>query len=343
VIYDRFLIEEQFGWRVEENSPNTIRILDTIDIHFLRRSRERLLKAGAELHQIANCQLDQLISEDTYRELSSIYRSDSVLLVSDYEMELLTHQFNISPERLFLNRFHYPEMKETPSFEERENFIFIGNFRHAPNLDAVHWLRKVIWPLIKKELPGAQVHIYGAYPSREAMSLTQKSLDFYVKGPAENQFETLQKYRVNLAPLRFGAGIKGKVSDGWWCGTPVVTTEIGAEGMTENLSFGGEVSNDPIDFCKKAVTLYQDRSIWKNHQSFGKKIIRELYSKEQNSQEIIQHLISIHGRISEMRRSNIIGSMLQYNLCRSTKYFSKWIEEKTKGANQSSLPSLLSS
>lgn len=329
VIFDRFIMEEQFGWRIEEHSPKTVRVLDTSDLHFLRRAREEALKRGCSLEDVKNCDFD-LITESTLRELGSILRSDTALIISDFELNLLISQFQIHPKHLLLSRFMYPPPDPSPDFESRSDFMMIGNFRHAPNTDGIRWFRKEIWPLIRKSLPSVNVHIYGAYPPKEMMELTDRKTGFIVEGPVESQFEVLKKHRINLAPLRFGAGIKGKITDGWSCGTPVITTPIGAEGMCDDLPFAGEVALSPEEFAQKAVTLYQNEEIWNAHQKSGYTILERLYTRDAFASPLINHLISLKMSLETKRKNNLMGAILRHHLHKSTKYFSKWIEIKNQ-------------
>lgn len=335
VLFDRFITEEQFGWRVEENSPESVRILDTQDLHFLRRAREAALKKGVHLEQIREASdelIRELSEEDLIRELSSIYRSDLTLVISSFELNLLISRYAVPSEMLLLQRLSYPVHLsiELPSFEERRGFVSIGNFRHPPNADAVLWLKTEIWPKIRELLPDAEVHLYGAYPSRESMALTDSSQGFWVKGPAVDQYETLRKYRVLLAPLRYGAGIKGKISDAWSVGTSVVTTPIGAEGMTDSqdLNWAGEIAQNPEEFAQVAVELYQNPSLWAERQTAGFETLRKYYNSALNGRILIGALQSVWRDLGDRRRRNLIGSMLRLNLHRSTKYFSRWIELK---------------
>jgi hypothetical protein len=141
---------------------------------------------------------------------------------------------------------------------------------------------------------------------------------------------------VNLAPLRFGAGIKGKITDGWWSGTPVITTPIGAEGMSESHPWGGETCSTAEDFAARAVSLYCDEPQWKQGHQNGLYLIRKIYSDEENSKSLIQHLRSLRAGLHQRRKLNLIGSILRHHHHQSTKYFSRWIEEKTKNRESSS-------
>lgn len=327
VIFDRFVIEEQFGWRVTEVCPEAVRILDTQDLHFLRRKREEALKEGHSIEDIAKCRFD-LQTDSTLRELASIYRCDGTMVLSDFELQLLIEKMKIPPELLKLSRFHYSRPEISPGFKDRAGFVLLGNFRHAPNADGVLWFRNELWPLIRKELPSAKVSIYGAYPPREMMNLTHSESGFFVKGPIPDQFPVLRNARVNLAPLRFGAGIKGKITDGWWAGTPVVTTPIGAEGMSENLPWGGRVASNPHEFAALAIQLHEDEALWTECQAHAHALINQLYSCERNSSQLIDYLVQLKKRFKNSRKDNWVGSILRHHSHQSTKYFSKWIEAK---------------
>lgn len=343
-ILDRFIIEEQFGWRIQEHSPSTIRVLDTEDLHFLRRARQKALTEGRALSEIFDDQIE-LETEDACREIASIYRSDLSLILSDHEMDLLLNRFRVDRELLAPFRFCYRDIPETSGFDERANFSVIGNFRHPPNADGTLWLKKELWPQIRKRLKDrgekAELHIYGAYPSKENMSLTSESEGFIVKGPAENVHETLKRYRVNLAPLRFGAGIKGKISDGWRAGAPVVTTPIGAEGMTLREAksvfaqpvfakpvFGGLIARSATEFADAAAALYTDPIEWGRARENGRSVLREYFDYRTNSSALRETLLALTREIQTRRARNFVGKILHHQTMRSTKYFSKWIELK---------------
>ena len=136
-----------------------------------------------------------------------------------------------------------------------------------------------------------------------------------------------------MAPLRFGAGIKGKLTEAMICGTPSVTTAIGAEGMHANLPWNGFVENDFNLFAKKAIELYSDKKIWKNSQQNGIEIINKLYDKNKIGKQFVEKLEMLQKEINTHRTQNFLGNLLQHQSLKSTKYMSKWIEEKNK--NQS--------
>jgi glycosyltransferase involved in cell wall biosynthesis len=340
VFLDRFVIEEQFGWRIEEACPNAIRVLDTQDLHFLRRARAAAIEEGWSLEQIQGTDprtcasmIEKFSSEDLFRELSAIYRSDLTLMISSFEIELLRKAYGIPDSLLQLLRFSYeaPDLSALPGFSERRHFVSIGNFRHPPNADAVKWLKLEIWPEIRSRIPTAEIHLYGAYPSREMMDLSNPRTGFIVRGPADDQYKTLRDYRVLLAPLRFGAGIKGKISDSWSVGTAVVTTPVGAEGMSESHGTSEapfEIARDVGSFVEMACALYEDEHHWERTRRAGADTLSRLYDTASNSKTLLESLAGLRRDLAERRRANLVGAMLRQNLHRSTKYFSKWIELK---------------
>lgn len=171
VMFDRFMTEEQFGWRVTKYCPNALKILNTEDLHSLRKTRQELFKSNATFNN------DALLSSDiTKREIASIYRCDLSLIISDFEIKLLKEIFKINEDLLFYLPFLFDSItteikKIWPEYKNRKHFVTIGNFRHEPNWNSVLYLKEVIWPLIRKELPETELHIYGSYPPPKATQL----------------------------------------------------------------------------------------------------------------------------------------------------------------------------
>lgn len=335
VLFDRFIIEEQFGWRVEAECPSAVRILDTEDLHFLRRARRAALNKDRPLQND-----DLLESETAKREIASIYRSDLSLLISEYELHLLTDLFDINQSLLCYFPFSMAEIgsesrKEWPSYEERSHFMTIGNFLHPPNWDAVRYLRNTIWPLIYDKLPKAELHIYGAYVTQKAEQLHAPNENFYVDGRAPSSQEVMRQSRICLAPLRFGAGLKGKLTEAMQCGTPSVATNIGAEGLQGDLPWGGAVWDDPRKFAASAVELYSDKRKWKEAQRQGTEIVNNRFAGQGFASGFLNRVEMIKENLEEYRRNNFIGAMLQHHTAASSKYMSRWIEEKNRNEVQS--------
>ena len=330
VLFDRFMIEEQFGWRVAENCPNALRLLDTEDLHCLRLARQKAFKENRPFST------DDLLEEDVAkREIASILRCDVSLMISEYEMELLQTVFKIDSKILYylpllLEPIEDSMIQKSPSFEERNNFVFIGNFLHEPNWNAVQYLKETIWPLIRKQLPEAVLHIYGAYPSQKVLQLHQPKQGFYIMGRADDAQEVVKNARVVLAPLRFGAGIKGKLLEAMQCGTPSVTTTIGAESMCGDLPWSGFVTDNPQVFADKAIELYQEKLLWLKAQKNGFEIVEKRYLKSVFENDFVEHILETQTHLKQHRLHNFMGSMLQHHTLTSTKYMSRWIEEKNR-------------
>lgn len=329
VLFDRFMMEEQFGWRVAEQCPEALRILDTEDLHGLRKGRQLALKDGKHFS------LKYLFNETSKREIASIYRCDLTLIISEAEMKLLKTEFKV-PESLLcylpflLDEISNTNIEKLPSFELRQNFISIGNFLHEPNYNAVLYLKETIWPLIRKQLPKAELHVYGAYVSQKVTQLHNAKEGFIVKGFAKDVSEVMQASKICLAPIRFGAGLKGKLLDAMQNGTPCVTTSVGAEGMYGKLDPNGFVEDNPQEFTNKCVTLYSNEKLWLEKQRNGFEIINERFQKDRFQTEFLNRISGIYSQLATHRLNNFTGQMLQHQNMQSTKYLSKWIEEKNK-------------
>ena len=321
VVFDRFTTEEQFGWRVSEQVPNAIKILDTEDLHFLRNAREIAFKQNKILEN------SDLINDIFKRELASILRCDLSLIISEFEMNLLIEKFKFDENILFYLPLFAEAKKSETSFSERKNFISIGNFFHEPNWHTVLQLKK-LWKDIKKQLPEAEIHIYGAYASEKVFQLHNEKEGFIIKRRAENVEYVFNQAKVLLAPIPFGAGIKGKLLESMQFGLPNVTSAVGAEAMHGNLDWNGFITDNENEFIEKAVLLYQDENLWRKSQENGFKIIENRFKKklfEKNFNEKINWILE---HLNEHRNANFLGQILQHHTLQSTKYLSKWIEEK---------------
>ncbi len=324
VMFDRFMMEEQFGWRVEKNCPKALKILDTEDLQCLRNGRHQASKAGREMTQA------DLFSDLAKREIAAILRCDISLIISSFEMDLLVNIFKVDESLLH----HLPFMVDlekcpstTRSFSERQHFMTIGNFRHAPNWDVVLHLQQ-IWPLIKKQLPAAELHIYGSYPPPKATALNNPKTGFLIKGWAEDAFDVMEQARVCLAPIRFGAGIKGKLLDAMIMQTPSVTSSIGSEGMHNEEPWPGVITDDISEFVSAAINLYNDEQAWLNAQQHAFSLLHSNYDKRLLGPKLISHIINISEKLDSHRLANFTGSMLKHHTMMSTKYMSQWIAAK---------------
>jgi len=325
VLFDRFMMEEQFGWRVEKNCPDALRVLDMEDMHSLRLSRQEAVKKGRSYHE-AN-----FINDQAKREVAAIFRSDITLVISEVEMEILQREYRVPPSLLEYCPFMLEQYQgKVFGYEERRHFISIGNFRHAPNWDSVLQLKEKIWPEIHKVLPETQLHIYGAYPPPKATQLNNEREGFLVKGWAEDSRKVMSNARVCLAPLRFGAGLKGKLAEAMVCGTPSVTSEIGAEGMHGELPWPGMITEDIEDISEAAISLYSNKALWERMQEKGRDILSQRFDTEKTVKRVKERVECTLQSLTSHRQKNFIGVMLQHQTMKATQYMSQWIEEKNR-------------
>ena len=330
VVFDRFMTEEQFGWRVAETLPHCVRILNTEDLHSLRAVRRRAIEKDIEfdIH-------DWKIADITKRELASIYRSDINLIISEYEIKLLKKHAQVADDLLFYFPLFYGKEetgdgKTTPAYTDRSDFIFIGNGKHRPNLDAIQWLKEIIWPMIRQDLPKTRLHIYGAYLPDQLHALNHPESGFLVHGYIKSSASVLQRARVNLVPLRYGAGIKGKILEAVHNGTPSVGTDIAWEGL-EDSNQGVKVA-DPTSFARQAVELYNNESTWEERRASDKRLFDLSFDRKSIEHSFQTKLIEISAGLDAHRTKNLFGSILLHHTAASTKYMSKWIEAKNSSS-----------
>ena len=329
VVFDRFMTEEQFGWRVAQTCPKAIRILDTEDLHCLRKGREQAFFDNTKFTD------KYLFNDIAKREIAAIYRSDLSLIISEFEMELLTSRFKVPSELLlylpFMERpISEEEQKQIPDFSERNHFVTVGTFKHEPNYQSILYLKNTLWGLIRAKLPKAELHIFGAHVTQRVQQLHNPKTGIFIKGFVEDIQDTLKKYKVFLAPLQFGAGLKGKLVDAMKSGTPCVMSSIAAEGMFGDLSANGFIEDEPTNFAQKAIEIYTINKIYSEFQINGFQIINSIYNKYNFNELLFAKIIDLKSKIDQHRLQNFIGTMLRYHTMQSSKYMSKWIESKNK-------------
>src|SRR5690625_3927634 len=328
---ERFTTQEQFGWRNAEFSPRSLRLLDTVDLHSLRLARQEALQKDERFT------MDRIREADVAkREIASIYRCDLTLMISEAEMEFLVDVFFIHRNLIYYLSFLVVEYSSRTAsslchpYNQREDFVTIATFLHPPNLDSVLWLKQEIWPFIRKHVPDSRFHIYGAYPSQRVLQLHNEREGLLVHGRAGSAQEVVQKAKVLLAPLRFGAGLKGKLLDAMRWGTPTVTTEIGAEGMAWKGLWNGVIANGAEEIAEAAAALYKERTLWKQAQATGFQILTNQFSRERFATDFLDTVEERIRGLSAFRSENFVGQMLLHHTISGTKYMARWIEEKNR-------------
>mmetsp|Transcript_17571 Transcript_17571/g.43833 ORF Transcript_17571/g.43833 Transcript_17571/m.43833 type:complete len:550 (-) Transcript_17571:1259-2908(-) len=365
VIFDRFFVEEAHSFRFRNAFPNAALVLDMQDMHSLRWGRQAIVEDWDKQQTNSNSShwdplgcLPRVMEylptvnardERFVRELASIHRSDLVLVCSPQELHWLQTVYKLPNEKLLLasfflqqhalNQLPLPTSDATPP-----RFVFCGGFKHAPNADAVQLLIDFVWPRIRLELPDASLHIYGAFCPEKLLQVDNKE-GIFVHG-YEPKLSTIFGDGILLAPLRFGAGIKGKIVDAWTFGMPVVTTPIGSEGMTGSIhdsddndnntqaeaGFGGSIASTLDEFCNHAIHLARRPEAYRQAQIRGRFLLKKLFDADENWNHVQERLLEMMDKeyLSRQRQTDYTQAMLWHQSLRSTEYFSRWVELKER-------------
>jgi GT2 family glycosyltransferase len=251
------------------------------DLHFLRMSREAVLFAD-HAKQIA-------AHEMKVREYEAISLCDASIVVTDAEFNLL------SPELPESNIHVLPLILNMPgtdkSFDQRKDIVFFGGYQHSPNVDAVHFFVDEIMPLVRKYLPGVKFYVVGSKLPADIQALASK--DIIITGFIEDLPLFLERMRISVVPLRYGAGIKGKIGTAMAVGLPVVATTIAAEGMYLTHGETAMVAETPEHFAGAIVKLYKDNVLWNEVSQNGMHFSENAWGAEagwRNLAEILKDL-----------------------------------------------------
>jgi O-antigen biosynthesis protein len=235
---------------VRRTTPHAKVIFDTVDLHFLREQR------AAE--HTDNRALASQAAASRKRELTLIRACDITLVVSPVEQALLSREAPEAKVELVSNV--HEVFGRRAGFAERKDLVFVGGFGHPPNIDAVNWLAEEIYPRIRAIRPDIALHLIGAIPESARSKYQQPGI--YVHGQVRDLAPWMDGCRIALAPLRFGAGVKGKVNMAMSYGLPVVATSIAAEGMQLNHGDNILVADDADTFSSTVLRLYDDEPLW---------------------------------------------------------------------------------
>ena len=268
VILSRHYVAAKHIDAVRVFAPNALVVFDTVDLHFLREERLAELEGSASGKAAARARRDE--------ELTLIAKADVTLVVSDVEQALL-QQLAPQSRVMVLSNIHEPIPGGKP-FAEREGLVFIGGFAHPPNTDAVLWYAQEILPRVRERLPGVPTYIVGSKVPSPLKALAAK--DFIITGYVPDVAPYFSGCRVSIAPLRYGAGVKGKVNLAMSWGLPVVATTPSIEGM--HLTDGEDVliADDPAAFADAICRLYRDEVLWTRLAAGGLVNIRAHFSRE---------------------------------------------------------------
>jgi GT2 family glycosyltransferase/ubiquinone/menaquinone biosynthesis C-methylase UbiE/predicted nucleic acid-binding Zn-ribbon protein len=253
---------------------------------FRQHSKAKIFYFGHDLHylrELRNFEIDKnpelLKSSDEWKkiEFDLFSKADVIHTVGSFEQEVVSKEF---PEKIVRNipLYIFDKVKNNvEDLERRADLLFVGGFNHKPNLDGVKWFTQEVYPIVKKKLPHVKLYIVGSNPPDEIITL-QKN-DIIVTGFVSD--EELERYyrncRIVVVPLRFGAGVKGKVVEALYNQVPVVTTSIGAEGLP-GIGDVVKISDQPDDFAANIIELYLNDESWTKCSTLSRDYINNHFS-----------------------------------------------------------------
>ncbi|HWL79431.1 MAG TPA: glycosyltransferase [Roseomonas sp.] len=270
ILLNRIHVAARFLAHVRRCAPNARIVFNTVDLHFLREEREAALEGSSDKAQAA--------AQRRQDELRCMAEADATIVLSDEEGRLLS---GLAPEAaIHVIPFARGVSSEVPGFRERAGVLFVGGFLHTPNIDAADWLVGEIWPKVRHALPTVKLEIIGSNAPAKVRQLDDPGAGVIVRGFVQDLHPVLARVRLTVAPLRFGAGIKGKVAMSLAAGVPCVATPIASEGMGlvegENVLLG----NDADALAAAIVRAHEDAALWKQLSTGGRAVMRNRYSLE---------------------------------------------------------------
>jgi glycosyltransferase involved in cell wall biosynthesis len=276
VLLCRLPVASQYLGFIRQSSPHAKVVFDTVDLHYVREQRAAALTGNKRLYRHAE--------QSRRRELDAISRSDVTLVVSQEERLTLVRELpSIRVELLSnIHAIHGRRM----DFDARRDLLFIGGFGHPPNADAMQWFAQEILPLLRASEPSLVLHVVGDIDEASRRALARDGL--VIHGRVDNIEPLMQRCRVSVAPLRFGAGVKGKVNLAMSYGLPVVVTSIAAEGMFLADESNALVADDPKGFASAILRLYRDRDLWIRLSDGALENVRHHFSVEQARRTLLR-------------------------------------------------------
>lgn len=298
VIVSRPEVAQHYVPLVRRYAPQAILIYDTVDLHWIRESRRAEVEGNEEARREA-ARLREM-------ELWAARACDATVVVSPVEKQIL--EAELPNVKVYVIPNVHPVQGRGRAFTDRAGLLFVGYYPHLPNRDAMLYFIRDIFPHVKKHLPDVKLYVVGPEPGEELERLAGE--DVVVTGWVKDLAPYLEGCRAFVSPLRYGAGIKGKIGESMAHGLPVVTTSVGAEGM--GLTDGAEVliGDDPVEFAEKVVQLYCDQELWERLSKAGLDFVDRTYSPSAVAASLQSMMESVRGGIVGRGRSqcNICGS-----------------------------------
>ena len=266
VILSRYYVAEQLMPFIREYCPKARIIFDTVDLHYVRERRM------AEINQ--DKKLAKMAEITRKKELAIAKACDVTLVVSPYEVEVLAAEIPATSVKVLTNIHEIYGCRKP--FQQRKDIMFIGGYQHTPNVDAVEWFVAEILPLIIKQLPEIKFHIIGSKAPKHIQQMAGENIIF--RGFVEDIEPIMDDIRIAVAPLRYGAGVKGKVNMSMSYGQPVVGTKVAVEGMFTVDEQDCLMAETAQQFANQVIRLYQDEQLWTTLSQGGLKNVEKYFS-----------------------------------------------------------------
>ena len=268
VMISRHYVAANYISLLERYCPEAKFIFDTVDLHYLREERLADLENSLPLRRVA--------AQTRRSELAVIAASDATLVVSPVEMTVLEQAAPDAKVHVISN-VHEVLGSQRP-WSERKDIFFVGGYQHPPNVDAAIWFVSSIWPLVREQLPEIQFHLIGSKATEQISSLHGNGVQFH--GFVKSLEPWLDGCRLAVAPLRYGAGVKGKVNLSMSRGQPVVATPAAVEGLFARPGEDILVAENEQEFAAQIVRLYQDEQLWNRISTAGLENVQKYFSVE---------------------------------------------------------------
>jgi GT2 family glycosyltransferase/glycosyltransferase involved in cell wall biosynthesis len=266
IVLSRHYVAAKYVGPARLYAPRARLIFDTVDVHHLREERAAQLTGNAEQAQQAQ--------RTRAQELKLMRECDVTVVVSPVEKQLLAHELPQARIDVVSNVHEIHGRRR--EFDARRDLVFVGGFQHPPNIDAVLWFVNEVFPRVRAAIPGVVFHVIG---SKAPAAITQLAHDgVQVHGFVEDITPFMDGCRLALAPLRYGAGVKGKINMAMSYGLPVVATTPAAEGMQTRDGEDLLVADSPEDFAAAIVRAYADVALWQKLSDNGLANVRAHFS-----------------------------------------------------------------
>ena len=274
VILSRADIADQHIDDARSYCTNALVLFDTVDLHFLREQREAELTGSSESMAAAELRRNQ--------ELGIARKADCTLVVSQVELELF-RETDPDIKVALLSNIHELHGRQAP-YPERRNILFIGSFNHPPNPDAMHWFIDEVMPLLQERSPGLKLIIVGGNVPKSLLAKAGPNIEF--TGFVADIEPLFNSVRLSVAPLRYGAGVKGKINSSMSYGVPVVATSVAAEGMHLQHGENVMIADSASAFADCILQVNDDENLWYRLSDGGMENIRTCFSPDVAKQQL---------------------------------------------------------